>query len=52
MCMSAFEQILFAMVAILMLAGSLAFSDPDGGLAAALKREPPSHHYVLQSCNP
>jgi hypothetical protein len=49
--MSSFEQFLFAALAVLMLTGSLALSDPGLGLAAALKREGAGHHYVLQSCS-
>jgi hypothetical protein len=46
--MSVVEQLSYAVITIVMLAASLALSDPGHGLAA-LKREP-VHHYSLQSC--
>jgi hypothetical protein len=47
--MSLIEQCVYAFIAAMMLAASLALSDPQYGLAGAFKRAPATE-YVLQSC--
>jgi hypothetical protein len=47
--MSLAEQCVHAFIAAVMLAASLALSDPQLGLAGAFKRSP-VNEYVLQSC--
>jgi hypothetical protein len=47
--MSVIDELPYVIVTIIMLAASLALSDPGLGLAPALKREPVTH-YSLQSC--
>ena len=47
--MSLIEQCVYAFIAAMMLAASLALSQPQFGLAGAFKRAPVSE-YVLQSC--
>jgi hypothetical protein len=49
--MSFVEELVYAFIALMMLAASLALSDPQHGLAGALKRGPPAAGYVLQSCS-
>jgi hypothetical protein len=47
--MSVLDELPYAIITIIMLAASLALSDPGSGLAPALKGEP-VHHYSLHSC--
>jgi hypothetical protein len=47
--MSLIEQCVYAFIAAMMLAASLALSDPQHGLAGLVKR-PSANEYVLQSC--
>ena len=49
--MAAVEQVLFAAITAVMLAGTLALSDPDNPVTVALKRDQPVQ-YLLQSCGP
>jgi hypothetical protein len=49
--MSVVEQFIYAFIAVMMLAASLALSDPQHGLAGVLKRGSPPAAYVLQSCS-
>jgi hypothetical protein len=49
--MSLIEQCVYAFIAATMLVASLALSDPQYGLAGALKRTS-TNEYVLQSCPP
>jgi len=47
--MSVLEQLLFAVLGVTILTASLALSDPQIGIALALRTEPASQ-YTLQSC--
>jgi hypothetical protein len=47
--MSLVEQCVYAFIAAMMLAASLALSDPQYGLAGAFKRTS-AGEYILQSC--
>jgi hypothetical protein len=47
--MSFVEQCVYAFIAAMMLAASLALSDPQHGLAGAFKRNS-ANEYMLQSC--
>ncbi len=49
--MTALEKFMFATITALMLAGTLALSDPENRLTVALKHEAPVQ-YLLQSCSP
>ena len=49
--MSAVEEFVHAFIVVMMLAASLAFLDPQHGLAGVLKRAPPAAAYMLQSCS-
>jgi hypothetical protein len=49
--MTTLETLIFATITALMLAGTLALSDPENRLTVALKHEQPVQ-YLLQSCSP
>jgi hypothetical protein len=48
--MSVVEQLLFAILGVSILAACLALSDPQFGLAPALRSDPAVNQYTLQSC--